>query len=101
VAHKLKPQKRTRFHPGGSGTGVSGHNTCLYWAGRASSYPVAMHVENGEGTRTPEKHEHPGQRPRYVSVDLTHQHTNRAVLVEGAEITIGRVDTRRVVKRRG
>jgi hypothetical protein len=34
-------------------------------------------------------------------VDLTHQHTNRAVLVNGPKITIGRVGTRRVVKRRG
>jgi hypothetical protein len=29
-------------------------------------------------------------------VDLTHQHTNHTVLVEGLEITIGRVGTRRV-----
>jgi hypothetical protein len=31
-------------------------------------------------------------------VDLTHQHTNRAVLVEGPEITIRSVGTRRVTR---
>jgi hypothetical protein len=30
-----------------------------------------------------------------------HQHMNRVVLVEGPEITIGLVGTRRVVKRHG
>jgi hypothetical protein len=55
-----------------------------------------LSVATREGTRTPEKYKRRGQRPGYSSVDLTCQHKNHTLLVEGPEIEIRPVGTRRV-----
>lgn len=61
-----------------------------------SASGIATFHSDARGDPHTAKHESPSQRPELFSVDLTHQHTNRAVLVEGPEITIGLVGRQRV-----